>query len=217
MILPARLAACLLLTSVATTAVAEPLEHTFVLTLRHSSGATLAIPPSISALEVTAPSAAGDNPLYEGQTAEKTNPLYEPAAAPGSPGSVIGVAFDFTKVISRLSAVDIVHRDLAARNLRVTTEEGIYEADPATVGLFSNDGPADLRGVGPVRWMAPESIRTRTYSSTSPGGQTGYWEIAAFSYFDVAYPVPEPSGLAGIASAAGVTLGGATRSRRRRS
>ena len=77
-------------------------------------------------------------------------PLFESAAAPGSPGSVISVGWEFAGTKSSQAGNGIVHRDIATRNVLVTTTEGVYELDPAAGTLFfQNDGPPSLRGVGP--------------------------------------------------------------------
>lgn len=169
------------------------IDHTLYLTIQHSDGVTMAIPPSITALEVTAPSQVS-GPLYTGQTTEGTNALYTSGADPGSSGSVISVSFTLGETTSSTDAKGIVHRDIAARNFAVHTEEGTYEVAQGIEFLFTNDGPEDLRGVGPIRWMAPESLRTQTYTPNSTSDQTGYWELVGGAFFfEVAYPVPEPT------------------------
>lgn len=173
---------------------AVPLDHTFVLTLNHSSGVSMAIPPSITALEVTAPESLADGgPLYEGQTTQTSNPLFDQTAPPGSPGSVMGVSITFAGTKASAGAEGIIHRDIATRNVLITTNEGIYEMGAISPFAFGNDGPENLRGVGPIRWMAPEALRSETYSPSVSDARTGSWEIAAFSYFDVSYPIPEPA------------------------
>ena len=181
------------------TSSAITIDHTFSLTLRHSSGITFAVPPTQIALQVDAPGTAG-GPLYQGQTTTGTNILYEPGSAPGSPGSVISVSFTLEET-SFLHQEGIIHRDIAARNFVVNTDEGPYEAEAGRLFFFTNSGPEDLRGVGPVRWMSPESIRSKEYSrpANSPllstsSAQSGYWEmVGGSSFFDVSYPIPEPS------------------------
>lgn len=176
-------------------------DHTFSLTLRHSNGVAFTIPPTLIALEVDALGAVG-GPLYQGQTTTGSNILYEPNSAPGSPGSVISVSFTLEGT-RFLHQEGIVHRDIAARNFVVNTDEGPYEAEAGQSFFFANSGPRNLRGVGPVRWMSPESIRSREYSASTSNPlfstsntQTGYWElVGGSSFFDVSYPIPEPSNL----------------------
>ena len=200
-----------LATAFGSAAPAAPLDHTFSLTLNHSSGVSFAIPPSIAAVEVTAPTLAGGGPLHEQNPTEVTNPLYTGLADPGSPGSVIGVTLTLGDAKSSLRGGGVVHRDVAARNVLITTNEGVYEMEAGGVLVFMNDGPEDLRGIGPVRWMAPESLRSRTYPTDPGDARSGWWEIAAFSYYEVSYPVPEPS-----AGSLAACLGAAARRRRRR-
>lgn len=132
------------------------------------------------------PSAVIDNPLYEDQTMHGDNPLYQSSADPGTPGGVQSVSFtlDNTALTPAANGEGIVHRDIAARNFLVQTNGGNFESAPGEFLLFGNDGPPDLRaasgGVGPVRWMAPESLRlyrpgtqapsTPTTTSTSSAG-----------------------------------------------
>lgn len=209
----ARLVAFLWL-AIATVATAANLDHTFVLTLQHSSGARLAIPPAIKGLEVSNVAPAAGGPIYQGETTEVANPLYEGLAAPGSPGSILGVTLTLDSLKPSVAGNGIVHRDIAARNVLITATEGVYEFEIDATQLFSNDGPDDLRGVGPIRWMAPESLRSKAYTPQTGDQRTGTWEIAAFSYFDVSYPVPEP-GTAVLALLASATLG-SCRARMRR-
>lgn len=197
---------------IATESRAAPVDHTFDLTLNHSGGASFAIPPSITGLEVTAPATLADGgPTYDGQSGETTNALHEGAADPGSPGSVIAVEILFGPTKSSPAGEGIVHRDIATRNVLVHTNEGTYEMGVLEPLAFMNDGPADLRGVGPVRWMAPESLRSRTHTPSPTEARTGSWEIAAFSYFDVSYPVPGPG--AGVLVGFGVLCNAARRRR----
>jgi len=141
---------------------------------------------------------AGTNPLYEGQTLQGENPLYTGSADPGTPGSIQSITFELDNqgLATRLHAEGIVHRDVAARNFLVTTDQGVYESQAGQAILFGNDGPPDLRtNVGPVRWMAPESLRLHRSGSTDPDD---YIEIAEGSFFEASY-VPEPSSLGLIA------------------
>lgn len=157
----------------------------------------------------------GNSPIYEGENKKVTNPLYDPGADPGSVGSFESISFtlDNTTLSPSLHAEGVIHRDIAARNFLVTTNFGSYSAAPGEVLLFSSDGPLDLTrsNVGPIRWMAPESIRL---SSANPTSDDDYVEIAAGSFFTVDYasPVPEPASAA-LLAVANLAI---TRVRRRR-
>jgi serine/threonine protein kinase len=138
---------------------------------------------------------AGNNPLYEGQAMQGENPLYTGSADPGTPGSIQSITFELDNrgLAPHLHAEGIVHRDVAARNFLVTTDLGVYESAAGQEILFGSDGPPDVRqNIGPVRWMAPESLRLHRSGSTDPDD---YIEIAEGSFFVASY-VPEPSSLA---------------------
>lgn len=68
-----------------------------------------------------------------------------------------------------LHAEDIVHRDLAARNILLTTD---FKAKITDFGLSrvlnQNEQEATTKSeVGPLKWMAPESIMRRVFSKSS--------------------------------------------------
>lgn len=142
------------------------------------------------------PSAAGENPLYQGQTMQGENVLYEGAADPGSPTGVQSVTFTLDNTDLTPSSVGngIVHRDIAARNFLVQTNGGTFESAPGEFLLFGNDGPTDLRksGVGPIRWMAPESLRLYSPGNQGSSNPEHYFDIQPFSSFTTNY-VPEPT------------------------
>ncbi|MFN3168984.1 MAG: protein kinase [Phycisphaeraceae bacterium] len=150
-----------------------------------------------------------DNPLYKEHTMQGENPLYTGSADPGTPGAIQSITFELDNrgLAPHLHAEGIVHRDIAARNFLVTTDQGVYGSAAGASIRFGHDGPPDLRtNVGPVRWMAPESLRLHRSGSTDPND---YIEIAEGSFFEASY-VPEPSSLGLIA------LGFGALSRRRR-
>ncbi|PRP84500.1 LRR receptor-like serine/threonine-protein kinase GSO1-like [Planoprotostelium fungivorum] len=78
----------------------------------------------------------------------------------------------------------IIHRDLAIRNI-LLTHHG--DAKVADFGLSreqdESEGPAQVTAtsVGPVRWMAPEAIKLRQYSTKSDVWSFGVliWEMVA--------------------------------------
>ena len=97
--------------------------------------------------------------------------------------------------MTRIHANNILHRDLAGRNIMVFS---LSREDPScTLVKVGDYGLAEVAGakgylhtggstLGPVRWMAPESIRRRKWSKESDVFSFGVllWEI--FSYG--AYP-----------------------------
>lgn len=187
-------AAPALILAAAGAASAAIVDHTFVLTLEHSlTGAKMSIPPAIKGIEVANAAALGGpgtNPLYNDDAVVIDNPFYDDDAEPGTPGSVISIALSLFQ-ITAAGKDGIIHRDLATRNHLILTAEGAYTPEPGTGGTWGNDGGDIIGGIGPVRWMAPESI----HHSVFTGGlrTDGYWFIAAGSHIDVAYPVPAPT------------------------
>ena len=154
-------------------------------------------------IPLTKSATGGNNPLYESRPFGGENPLYSIAGEPGTPGAVQSISFelDNTAQTPHLHAEGIVHRDIAARNFIVSTNQGVYTSAPGELLLFGNDGPPDLRSnVGPIRWMAPESLRLHRSGSTDPND---WIEVAEFSYFETTY-VPEPGSLGLLALGMGM-------------
>ena len=138
----------------------------------------------------------GENPLYQDQTHQVENPLFEGAAPPNDPNSIQALTFDLvTFGEPRLQADGIVHRDIAARNVTVTGSGGTYAADPNAFFLLGHDGGPSLRAsdVGPVRWMAPEALRL--FKTDPAADDDDFFDLLPGSTLDVTY-VPEPTGLA---------------------
>jgi serine/threonine protein kinase len=179
------------------------IDHKFVFTIGNSEGQLLAIPPKIHGIAVDNPNNLSpdgvNNPLYEEAEATVDNPLYESTADPGSVEGISSISFTLSTP-KHLHREGIIHRDIAARNFQIQTSEGLFSSAQDVELLFGNDGPMDLRGVGPVRWMAPESLRFSTFipngSTTTPSTQ--YFELQEFSYFEASYfATPEPSSALG--------------------
>jgi len=154
-----------------------------------------------SNLDVTfTPSAVIDNPLYEDQTMQGDNPLYQPSADPGTPDGIQSITFelDNTALTPIAAGEGIIHRDIAARNFLVQINGGTFESAPGEFLLFGNDGPPDLRNpqtnVGPIRWMAPESLRLYSPGNQGSTNPEHYFDIQPFSFFTTSY-VPEPGTL----------------------
>ena len=68
----------------------------------------------------------------------------------------------------------IVHRDIAARNVLIGESYQGYISDLGLARLFENpnevdEGNTTKSNVGPVRWMAPEAMREKKYSTATEG------------------------------------------------
>lgn len=132
-----------------------------------------------------------NNPIYDGQVLTADNPLYSASGEPGTPEVVQSIRFELDNTrLAHLHKDNVVHRDIATRNFLVTTDQGDYVSDVDAFLLFGNDGPPDLRThVGPVRWMAPETLKLHRIGSTDPNDVI---EIQSFSFFHANY-VPAPT------------------------
>ncbi len=75
---------------------------------------------------------------------------------------------------------NIVHRDMAARNILLSEIGEPKISDFGMSRLVTDDGGNTTKAtVGPLKWMAPESIRNREYSKKSDMWSFGVtvWEI----------------------------------------
>lgn len=143
-------------------------------------------------LDITTEPDGVTNPLYEGQTHTVSNPIYQGGNRAGElfASDVISLSITFGS-ITHLHAEGIIHRDIATRNVLLSTSQGDFSVDLVAEGIdwiFSSDAPADAT-VGPIRWMAPESLRLYMGGDTQ---STDYIDIDPFFYFD-STPVPAPA------------------------
>ncbi len=156
---------------------------------------------------VTTPAVVNDeNPLAVDQMEWVESAAQDAVAAPGSPECVESIAFEFFNLdkLPSVSSEGIVHRDIAARNFWITTASGNYASADGELMLFGNDGSPSLRdaSVGPVRWMAPNSLRL--FSTDPSAGPDDFFDLLAGSSFTVTYAVPEPSTVGLLAVASGL-------------
>lgn len=110
-----------------------------------------------------------NNPLYKDRGVRGDNPLARDndRATPSNPWATFEpdqfasyfATFDSSAF---LHANGVIHRDIAARNILLATDQGMFSAAPGASIIMGADGIDDLRTtqiVGPIRWMAPESLR----------------------------------------------------------
>eukprot|EP01117_Protostelium_nocturnum_P010070 TRINITY_DN3593_c0_g1_i4.p1 TRINITY_DN3593_c0_g1~~TRINITY_DN3593_c0_g1_i4.p1 ORF type:complete len:384 (+),score=90.75 TRINITY_DN3593_c0_g1_i4:3338-4489(+) len=73
----------------------------------------------------------------------------------------------------------IIHRDLAARNILLSKHLEVKVADFGLSRQQNNEIETTKSNIGPIRWMAPEAINRRQYSSMSDAFSFGIciWEI----------------------------------------
>jgi len=78
---------------------------------------------------------------------------------------------------------NIVHRDLAARNILLANSNEPKISDFGMSRILQEMEGKTYSNIGPIRWMAPESIGQRKYSKQSDVWSFGIvvWEIAAQS------------------------------------
>jgi serine/threonine protein kinase len=70
--------------------------------------------------------------------------------------------------MAHLSAQGIVHRDLAARNVLLGDKKNPQVADFGFSRVVGDSGTAKTTAsIGPIAWMAPESLRDKSFSEAS--------------------------------------------------
>ncbi|KAL6071243.1 Tyrosine-protein kinase abl1 [Balamuthia mandrillaris] len=86
--------------------------------------------------------------------------------------------------MQHLHAEQIIHCDLSARNILLTENLEAKVADFGMSRVLSaeEDHHQTMSNIGPVRWMAPESLKDRVYSEKTDAWSFGVvlWEIATF-------------------------------------
>src|SRR3989338_9220114 len=107
-------------------------------------------------------------------------------------GAKTRVLGEVAAALTFLHSLGIVHRDVAARNVLL---DGSGRAKLADLGLSrvlkDKQGEQTTASyVGPVRWMAPEAIASRKYSSASDAFSFGVlmaevWSDGALPYADI--------------------------------
>jgi len=83
-------------------------------------------------------------------------------------GTLLKMARDISAGMGHLHAEGIVHRDLAARNLLLDENMNVKITDfGMSRVLTENEANNTASEVGPLKWMAPESITKKEYSFKS--------------------------------------------------
>jgi serine/threonine protein kinase len=119
---------------------------------------------------------------------------------------VLQMALDAARGVLHLHKEGVVHGDIATRNLFLDRDHRVRVGDFGLARLAAAATAATAAGgsgaVGPLKWMAPESVRMRALSEKSDVWMFG---VALWEMFARGEPFPE---LAPLAAAAFVAKGG---------
>ncbi|CAM9655338.1 unnamed protein product [Lampetra planeri] len=98
-------------------------------------------------------------------------------------GTLILYIYQLSTALSYLESKKIVHRDIAARNVLVSSADCVKLADFGLSRHMEDDTYYKAsKGKLPIKWMAPESINFRRFTSASDVWMFGVcmWEILMF-------------------------------------
>lgn len=109
----------------------------------------------------------------------------EPPPQPPTLRQILQMAIEIADGMAYLSAKKFVHRDLAARNCMVASDLTVKIGDfGMTRDIYETDYyRKGTKGLLPVRWMSPESLKDGVFSSSSDVFSYGVvlWEMATLA------------------------------------
>ncbi|XP_063395481.1 insulin receptor-like [Cydia fagiglandana] len=112
-------------------------------------------------------------------------PKKESAGPPPTLQNILQMAIEIADGMAYLSAKKFVHRDLAARNCMVAGDLTVKVGDfGMTRDIYETDYyRKGSKGLLPVRWMSPESLKDGVFSSSSDIWSFGVvlWEMATLA------------------------------------
>eukprot|EP00753_Platysulcus_tardus_P020785 PLAT8402.1.p2 GENE.PLAT8402.1~~PLAT8402.1.p2 ORF type:complete len:236 (-),score=120.67 PLAT8402.1:76-741(-) len=94
---------------------------------------------------------------------------------------ILQMAGDAAAGVLHLHSEGVIHRDLAARNLLVDDNYRVKVSDFGMSRIKMAGVGRTETSFGPVKWMAPEALRSREYSTASDSWSFGIvlWEMMA--------------------------------------
>src|SRR5690606_2416813 len=100
------------------------------------------------------------------------------------------IARDAAAGVAHLHAEGVVHRDISARNFLVAKDYTVMVTDFGMSRMVDSasaesEAARTTSTIGPLRWMAPESLRSREYSQA-----TDSYMFGCFLYELVSYQQP---------------------------
>ncbi|XP_037302260.1 insulin receptor [Manduca sexta] len=117
--------------------------------------------------------------------ADSSLPKKDAAGDPPTLQNILQMAIEIADGMAYLSAKKFVHRDLAARNCMVAGDLTVKVGDfGMTRDIYETDYyRKGTKGLLPVRWMSPESLKDGVFSSNSDVWSYGVvlWEMATLA------------------------------------